>query len=384
MNKKLLLLSLFILSTPSTKPLIGLKQFKSPDAPFKEFFPSFGTGMKEIFYGIQLLLSSNKLDEAWEYKTIRRDKKTEKKLFGYPLKISYIKDMQYKEAHHPTLFFHGWQNQQNSAKILKRYFKILPGDIITFNFPDAKTAFAPFWKSSFGQLPDVLPALYTLKHVVHELNLTAIDLFGISRGAATVVNLIALLHDDTLFKNHEKELAEIGITQQDRAHLLSVILNGSIVLDIPLRSMKDTAAPLSLVSKVTQYKLDGLDAFENAALLGNLPLKILVHFQHKDVVVSNNNEAAYLASLAKNNLHNVYVVMGNDGGHAHTHEALSKTVHLFKCITGSAYDKTLEEKYRNNRMIISSPSDKIQGGMLTTFADSAFIHEALEQYHKTA
>jgi hypothetical protein len=387
--KKIFVFSFLVfLHSQTTYPIFGWHRSTHPDCPFSEVFTSFGTMLKEGKHAVKLYFSNN-LDEHWENvpfeKTVyevKQEKKKQKKLFGYDLGIHYIQDKQDTESLHPTLFFHGWQDTGKSAKLLKRYCKVLPGDIITFNFPDAMPLIAPFWKSSFGQIPDILPALYTLNYVVTKKNLSEIDLYGISRGGATIINMIAVLHDETLFTQYKDDLEKIGITQAERKKLLTVLKNGCIVLDTPLRSMKETMAPPWIVEKFTKYERDGLDPVETAELISDLKLKILVHFQHGDHVVFNSNEGLYFKNLAHKNLKNTYLVVGNDGGHIHTHEALSKTIAMFKKIGQSRLSK--ESLFTKDAInLIEDESMQLEDGKLFAFNNHECIPHVIEDYHKT-
>lgn len=378
---------IFLIPIP-VKSVFGWQRATNPDCPFSNVFSSFDNMFKEGFQAAKLYFT-NHLDEQCTYisledsnESLQKEIKKQKKLFGHELSIQYLKDTHAHPSARPTLFFHGWQDTSRSAKVLKRYCKVLPGDIITFNFPDAMPLIAPFWKSSFGQLTDVLPALYTLNYVIKKRNLSSIDLYGISRGGATIVNMIALLHDDNLFEKHKLDLNAIGITHNDRKKLMSVLKNGSIILDTPLRSMKEVAAPLWVVSTCTKYDSQGLDPVENAKLISNAKLKMLVHFQHNDSVVFNTNEEKYFKNLAYKNLANTYLVMGNDGGHIHTHEALYKVIDTFRKISGNTYDKEHDVQHGPIQLINNNELN-IENGKLFTFSHSDYIEKAIEKYHQT-
>lgn len=286
----------------------------------------------------------------------RAQKKEQQKLFHHNLAIEHIKDCDPAiklNPRRPTLFLHGWGDTKNSAKLLKAYCDVLPGDIITFNFRDRGILFPKLKYSSLGQLPDVLQALYVLKWTKDTLNLDAIDLFGYSRGGATTINMIAVLNEKTGI--YDADLARIGINAEERAELLNVIQNGSIVLNCPLTDLNTTArfrlkdyAPQALraLATVSKYKLDGLQALDAAKNLTGLKLNILIHYQHNDCVVSNENEAEFYKRLARHNPETTFVVLGNDGGHLHTHHALSRTLHTFRKMFGGSYDPAYDIHYR--------------------------------------
>lgn len=299
----------------------------------------------------------NKYLPTWQkgYEPTPAQKKEQRKLFHYNLRIEHIIDHDpHVEAHHdrPTVFFHGWGDTKNSAKLLKAFTDVLPGDIITFHFHDHGVIIPKLRHANLGQLPDVLTGLYVLKWARHTLGLTAIDLFGYSRGGATILNLIAVLHDKT--GAYDRDLMRIGINAAERTALLSMIQKGCIVLDCPLTDMnvsvemrmkKFTNQMIKALTRVTKYEPTGLQGLTSAAQFKGLKLNLLLHFQYHDTIVSNQNEAELYRRLATHNPKTTYVVLGNDGGHLHTHAALAHTIHTFKKMSGGAYDTLYDMQY---------------------------------------
>ncbi len=282
-------------------------------------------------------------------------KKEQRKLFHYNLRIEHIIDHDpHVEARHdrPTIFFHGWGDTKNSAKLLKAFTDVLPGDIITFHFHDHGVIIPKLRHANLGQLPDVLTGLYVLKWACNTLHLSAVDLFGYSRGGATILNLIAVLNDKT--GRYDGELTRIGIDATERHALLAMIQKGTIVLDCPLtdvnvsvsmRMKKFTQHMIKTLSRVTKYEPTGLQGLTSALHFKGLKLNILLHFQYHDTIVSNQNEAELYRRLYATNPKTTYVVLGNDGGHMHTHAALAHTIHTFKKMFGGAYDKLYDAQY---------------------------------------
>lgn len=285
----------------------------------------------------------------------KEQKKEQRKLFGYNLRIEHIIDKDSKIAHtknRPTLFIHGWGDTKGSARLFKAYCDVLPGDIITFNFRDRGVIMPKIQHSSMGQLPDVLQALYVLKWAHTTLNLDAIDIFGYSRGGATTVNMIAVLNDKTGI--YDADLADIGIDSAEREKLLSIIQNGCIVLNCPLMDVKICVEnrfhsfakkALKALELFSSYKRDGMQAIDMAKKLDGLNLKILMHFQFNDRIVPNKREAEFYQNISAHNPYSTFVVLGNDGGHVHTHRALSNTIHTFKYMYGGSYDPAYVDQY---------------------------------------
>lgn len=291
------------------------------------------------------------------------EKQKQLQLFGYDLGIEYHTHSDnrfFKPKKRAILYLHPWgvvgMPNKKHAHLLKLY-NVLPGDLITFNFPDGVwRAPIPLWYSSLGQLSDVLPALYALNYAYDTFGLKAVDLFGYSRGGAVAVNMLAVLHDKT--GTYDTALAEIGITATKRKQLIALVENGSVVLNCPLIDGNVTLKKYSrtiqfLARTFTNYKHDGLQALQSAQLLSDLKLRVLLHFQYNDTRVTNQKEAELYNAFAQCNPDATYLLLGNDGGHVHSHDALSKAIHTFYKQVGGAYDtqqlQAYEEATRNNQ-----------------------------------
>ncbi len=300
------------------------------------------------------------------------DQNAQKNLFNYNLEIEHIVDANsaiQTNQNRPTLVLHGWGDTKNIAKLLKGLCDVLPGNVITFNFHDRGVIIPKIHHSSLGQLHDVLPALYTLKWARDRLNITEIDLFGYSRGAATVLNMIAVLNDKT--GTYDKDLARLDIYAQERNSLLSMIQRGCITLNCPLSNANMTAAfrfkeyapnLLKAFARVGHYQIDGLQALQSAEKFDGLKLNILLHFQNNDTIVSNQNEAKLYNRLAKHNPKTTYVVLGDNGGHIHTHAALAHAVHTFRKQFGSSYDPEYDTQYQATESLLTDANKLLQPG----------------------
>ena len=278
----------------------------------------------------------------------------QRRLFGYDLGIEYqygCGHRYHKTQHRAILYLHPWGifgiPHKGSADLL-RYYHVLPGDVIVFNFPDGgwRNKF-PLSYSSFGQLSDILPAIYVLYYAYENFGLEAVDLFGYSRGGAVAINMIAVLYDKT--GQYDNQLAYIGIDVNKRMKLLEIIQRGSVVLNCPLA---DTNATFNMYStrikdflyRITQYQTDGLQAIESAQLLKGLKLNVLIHYQYNDRRVFNIKDAEFYVIFKQLNPETTYLVLGNDGGHVHTQRALASTIHVFYKKIGGAYDPLWMQK----------------------------------------
>lgn len=324
-------------------------------------YPAFGKGLKSLwsYFDAMKIYKTGRYGDLWKKGICeqKRLKKEQRDLFGYKLSIEHIKETNPKLQvvnNRPTLYLHGWRDFKNSAKVLKKYFDVLPGDIVAFNFPDGNGLISLWRKTNFGQMGDVLPAIYVLKWIKDNLNPSAIDLFGVSRGGAVAINMIAVLNDKTGL--YDDDLAKIKVDNNERLALLDLVQKGSITLDCPLTDMnhviKNKATKLFTedflykVAARSGYRKDGLQAIESATKLAGLKLNILIHFQHKDTIVFNFNEAEFYKRLAVHNPQTTYLVLGDDGGHIHWHGALAKSIHTFRKVCGASYDPSYDQKYQ--------------------------------------
>jgi hypothetical protein len=126
-------------------------------------------------------------------------------------------------------------------------------------------------------------------------------------------------------------------------------------------------------NRLTAYDAHGLCPKETVKLLQGLKLNILVHFQHADLIVSNKQEAEFFYYLAQHNPETTFLVMGNDGGHLHTHAALAKAIPEFKnCVAGNHMD-----------ICIADTHAPIANGVLTQFPEPAFelMQKKFADYH---
>lgn len=278
------------------------------------------------------------------------------KLFGYHPEIEIIpEDNQnvHSCSTHPTLFFHGWGDSKSGAHVFKRAFNVLPGTVVTFNFPDGH---GNVTKTSLGQLNEVLPALYVLdRTIAKQLNATAVDLYGFSRGGAVIINMIAVLADES--DQYTKALERIGINTLQRKKLLHLIQAGSIVLDCPLidheAALKNIAPHIptwiskTAASLCSRYQTNALVPLDSLKKINHLNLSILLHVEYNDTIVTNVHDATTFESLSEHNTQHTYISLGNTGGHLHDYTDLQYAVHQFRKKYTGAYNESITKTRKN-------------------------------------
>ena len=303
----------------------------------------------------------------------------QKKLFGYDLAITHIIDTSATALKKPDrikLFVHGFANNKNQALLFADRYQLLAGDFATFNLPDYAVGIPPFapqlHKSSFGQLGDILPTLYAINYLRTTLNLLAIDLYGYSRGGATIVNMLAVLCDKN--GTYDRMLERLGIGYAERDEIVEMIQKGSIVLHA---SMTDTneifnrrfKGALGKIFAKMAYDQQGLQPLKSAqSLNARHRFNVLLHFQANDENVLNYKEAELYNAFARHNPQHTYLVMGNDGGHRTHPKALTRSIGLFYKNVGAAYDYkkvTLYQKKQYTDLV--QPSLNESGQYIASF-----------------
>lgn len=389
-------LFLLIISACTTVGVVRINRLRKSQTPFscktnllQEAATAQRKSLKSLMKAARLYLVGG-YDEMWEggAKPTGAEQNEQKILFNYNLDIEHIVDRNpaiQTNHNRPTLFLHGWGDIKNSAKLLKGLCDVLPGDVITFNFHDRGVVIPKIHHSSLGQLHDVLPAIYTLKWAKNRLKIKEIDLFGYSRGGATVLNMIAVLNDKN--GTYDQDLKRIGVEALERKELLDMIQRGCITLNCPLSNANVSAnyrfksfAPnlLKAFARVGHYQINGLQALQSAEKLDGLKLNILLHFQNNDTIVSNQNEAKLYKRIAKQNPDTTYIVLGNNGGHLHTHAALAHTVHSFRKLFGSSYDPEYDTQYYATEKLLTDANKLLQPGKQAKFVIAQYYNQCQE------
>lgn len=240
--------------------------------------------------------------------------------FNYELNLSTIPG----ENQRTMVCFHGFGGDHRIAQILKKA-GVVKQRLISFNFPDfgAKNETVDPEKATFGSIDELLPALFVLKKAVVEEGVYPIDLYGISAGGAALVNLIAVLKT----KFYDDKLKEIGIHRRDKKAILKAIQGGTVILDVPLKSIEEIIAHRGsspvLESFAKRYEINRLRPIDSLQYFENLGLNVIVHFEEKDEVLSNRDDQLFIERLKKYNASGATsVVISDDGGHGKVHRSL--------------------------------------------------------------
>jgi|GEM_PF-2436506 len=266
------------------------------------------------------------------------------KLLGYnPAIRVYPTDCAVQHAEAVTVYAHGFgEYQQAVLPFFQLNSHIIPGTIVSFNFPDViEGSFVPnFKKANVAQGGDIRALTLMLK-LLGECGLETIHLFGTSRGGGTVLNMLGRLCN---YERYAFFFNELGITSQQAERIIAKIKKGTIVLNCAFIDsrvsarywFKDWANWIleTFVYTVVEHRLSEDQGIESASLIQKQNFNILVHFQHNDRIVGNSADAAFYKAIMGPNS---YLVLGNDGGHLHSGKTLGSALQAFRETYGGAY-----------------------------------------------
>lgn len=224
---------------------------------------------------------------------------------------------------HTMVCFHGLGGDYRIAHHLKEQ-AVVEDRLVSFNFPDHGVCRGERDPeiTSFGTAQEILPAIYVLKQCIVDGGLDEINLYGFSAGGGAIINTVAFLNTST----HDEELKSIGVTQADKQKMLCAIQNGWIILDAPLKSVREVmawqpSAELEIVEK--RYRTNHMEPIDALQYLDNLSLNILIHFQNPDEVLSNRDDHLFIERLTHYNAKGTTaIIFGRDRGHSLPHPKL--------------------------------------------------------------
>jgi len=215
---------------------------------------------------------------------------------------------------------HGMGGNYKIAELIK-----FDKTLITFNFPDYDYGrrYIEVDKTKFGTIDEILPLLYVIKKSVITDEREEIDLYGFSAGGGAIINAIGALNT-TRF---DAGLATIGIFQKEKEQMLEAIQKGLIVLDVPLKSIReiiDFRGPVRELQTIAKrYQQNDMEPIDAIKYLKGLSLHIILHFQNRDEILSNRDDDLFFTRLKKYNENGTTeLIVGSDGGHNSIHYSL--------------------------------------------------------------
>lgn len=206
--------------------------------------------------------------------------------------------------------------------------------LISFNFPDYDYGARQIEPDdlTFGTPEEIMPLIYTIHKTVIVDGLDEVDLYGYSAGGGAIINALAALNTDRF----NESLQKINVDQQAKNKMLQAIQKGQIVLDCPLKSVREIIAfnqksqaehakghhqVLEVLQK--RYQANNMEPIDAIEYLKGLSLKVVLYFNNPDEILSNRDDELYYERLKKvNSAGKTLLILGKEKGHNSEHPLL--------------------------------------------------------------
>lgn len=221
-----------------------------------------------------------------------------------------------------VICFHGMGSDYNLAKAIKSN-PAIPYHVVSFNFPDygSRYAQANLLKTTFGTIDELLPALYVLKRFVIDGSINTVHLYGFSAGGGALVNVLAVLTG----RRYDVELKKAGIEEMHKKQMLDAVQNGSVILEVPLKSFDEVAdlyGNEQMHALAQSARANGMTPIDNLSLLQPLSLRCFVYFTKPDAALGNRDDQKFIQGLRQANSRGHTTAIIGSGGHTDYHAEL--------------------------------------------------------------
>jgi len=241
-------------------------------------------------------------------------------MFDYDLHLSFFG----ANKDRAMICCHGYGDNYEIALSLYN-IGCIQATLVGFNFPEYDIKQGRLYNptsSSFGTINEILPPLYAIKQTLSQ-GFKIIDLYGFSAGGGAVINLLYVLNTT----KYDSDLEKIGIHPPLKKDILSALEKGIVILDTPLKSVEEILAyrgpSEELEALSSHYRENDLRPIDSILKIKGLCVKILLHFQKADEVLSNRDDKLYIERLQQVlPKENLTIILGDDGGHMAFHKSL--------------------------------------------------------------
>jgi hypothetical protein len=345
----------------------------------------------------------------WRYKFNHIDHAMLEQLLGFNPAIELIEDNSPDVIHQagPTLYVHGWLSGKDAKNLRNRCndSNKIPGDVVVFNFPDAShwirqtiPYYMPISRSNFAQKNDIKTMLCVVK-ALHNAGIQIPVCYAHSRGGAVAKKSIGILNNPS--DEWKKELEILGISVEDQEIILGALKVA--YLETPLKNVdlvirkdwESILAPLVYVCPslksfasetvpkfvknnifpvVTSFNpRDTREPIDYLKDWNNLNATVVLHFQHGDKKVPNDDDAECAKILLTAKPNNTHVIVGNDGGHDDGNKTISKVIH--------ALNKSQNCSYLNTQKALSAGDQLLEkAATLNARNVEEYVHNAHAQF----
>lgn len=218
---------------------------------------------------------------------------------------------------------HGMGSDYRLAEIMRQN-PVIPYHIIAFNFPDygLHTMGGNLLKTSFGTIDELLPALYVWKRCVVDGGIDKVHLYGFSAGGGALINALAVLNSS----RYDAELKNLGIGSLEKQKILNSVQNGSVILEVPLKSFDEIAdlfGNSELRALAQRARKNGMVPINNLKQLQGLNITCFVYFAFPDQVLGNRDDKVFIKTLQDANRNGRTIpIIGTTEGHIGYHSEL--------------------------------------------------------------
>lgn len=131
--------------------------------------------------------------------------------------------------------------------------------------------------------------------------------------------MLAILNSN----RYDQALQKLGIEAVEKQKILHSIQQGSVILEVPLKSF-DEIADLSGRDEIRMLALraksNEMNPLENINKLKGLSLNLFVYFAFPDGVLGNRDDAEFIQRLqSANSSGKTVAIIGKNGGHTTPH-----------------------------------------------------------------
>jgi hypothetical protein len=240
--------------------------------------------------------------------------------------FSYNLDVRYSSGTNQTVLLcnHGFGG--NSQSVINRVRPNTSDTIIAFNYIDHDFSHetGDDTKTVIATPLEIMPLIYILKKLVVDNNISTLSLYGYALGAANIIYAIDMLTTQT----HDDFLKSFNITESDKTSIMQALRKGTILLDVPFKSVEEMIAmhgPTKILQmyKERAAKFNILSPLDTLGKLKNLGVTFLLFFDNKDEEFSNRYDSPFVKNLLEANSNGTNIVITTDnGGHSAIHRIL--------------------------------------------------------------
>lgn len=239
--------------------------------------------------------------------------------FNYDLQIKILPSE--KPDAELLICMHGMGSDSSLCELM-RSNPVIPYHIVGFNFPDYGLRYRDISKTTFGTFDELTPALFVLKKSIVDGGADKVHLYGFSAGGGAIINLLAVLNTN----RYDKSLQKLGISFTEKQKILQSIQQGSVILEVPLKSFDEIADIYGgretqlLAQRATK---NGMTPIENIRKLKGLSLKFFIYFADSDQILGNRDDSEYIRRIQNANVSGQTVaIIGKNSGHITYHPDL--------------------------------------------------------------